>query len=57
MNESISRAAGAEHGQEVSVNELREAAESAGRSLRQRTTLYRLIDGPAGVRAAAPASA
>jgi FO synthase len=55
MNESISRAAGAEHGQEVSVNELREAAESAGRSLRQRTTLYRLLDGPA--RAAAPANA
>jgi FO synthase len=54
MNESISRAAGAEHGQEVSVNELRDAAESAGRTLRQRTTLYRLLDGPA--RAAAPAS-
>jgi FO synthase len=54
MNESISRAAGAEHGQEVSVNELREAAESAGRTLRQRTTLYRLLEGP-GVRATAPA--
>lgn len=44
MNESISRAAGAEHGQEVSVAELRAAAESAGRTLRQRTTLYKLID-------------
>jgi FO synthase len=44
MNESISRAAGAEHGQEVSVADLRAAAESAGRTLRQRTTLYKLID-------------
>ncbi|MEO6717638.1 MAG: 5-amino-6-(D-ribitylamino)uracil--L-tyrosine 4-hydroxyphenyl transferase CofH [Novosphingobium sp.] len=41
MNESISRAAGAEHGQEVSVDDLRSAAESAGRRLKQRTTLYR----------------
>jgi FO synthase len=44
MNESISRAAGASHGQEVSVDELRAAALSAGRKLRQRTTLYRLLD-------------
>ncbi len=41
MNESISRAAGAAHGQEVSVDDLRAAAASAGRPLRQRTTLYR----------------
>jgi FO synthase len=41
MNESISRAAGAEHGQDVSVEDLRAAAASAGRPLRQRTTLYR----------------
>ncbi|WP_156843079.1 5-amino-6-(D-ribitylamino)uracil--L-tyrosine 4-hydroxyphenyl transferase CofH [Novosphingobium aquimarinum] len=40
MNESISRAAGASHGQELSVDVLREAAQSAGRPLRQRTTLY-----------------
>jgi FO synthase len=40
MNESISRAAGASHGQEVGVDELRAAAEKAGRTLRQRTTLY-----------------
>jgi FO synthase len=40
MNESISRAAGAAHGQETSVAELERAAASAGRSLRQRTTLY-----------------
>jgi FO synthase len=44
MNESISRAAGAAHGQAVSVADLRDAAASAGRTLRQRTTLYRLID-------------
>ena len=30
--------------QEFSVAELRAAAESAGRTLRQRTTLYKLID-------------
>nr|WP_308421036.1 5-amino-6-(D-ribitylamino)uracil--L-tyrosine 4-hydroxyphenyl transferase CofH [Novosphingobium endophyticum] len=41
MNESISRAAGAAHGQEVGVEELRAAAESVGRKLRQRTTLYK----------------
>jgi FO synthase len=40
MNESISRAAGAAHGQDVSVDDLRTAAASAGRPLRQRTTLY-----------------
>lgn len=47
MNESISRAAGAEHGQEVSVEDLRATAESAGRTLRRRSTLYRLFDDPA----------
>lgn len=40
MNESISRAAGAAHGQDVSVDDLRAAAAKAGRPLRQRTTLY-----------------
>ncbi len=44
MNESISRAAGAEHGQEVSVEDLKAAAASAGRPLQRRTTLYRLLD-------------
>ncbi|MDX2274506.1 MAG: 5-amino-6-(D-ribitylamino)uracil--L-tyrosine 4-hydroxyphenyl transferase CofH [Hyphomonadaceae bacterium] len=44
MNESISRAAGAEHGQEVSIADLRAAAAEAGRPLRRRTTLYRLFD-------------
>jgi FO synthase len=56
MNESISRAAGAAHGQEVSVAELREAAESAGRTLRQRSTLYRLLDTPTQARATAAAN-
>ena len=40
MDESISRAAGAAHGQGVTIAELREAAESVGRTLKQRTTLY-----------------
>ncbi|HTZ71040.1 MAG TPA: 5-amino-6-(D-ribitylamino)uracil--L-tyrosine 4-hydroxyphenyl transferase CofH [Acetobacteraceae bacterium] len=44
MNESISRAAGAAHGQEVSVAALREAALSVGRTPRQRTTLYRMVE-------------
>jgi FO synthase len=56
MNESISRAAGAAHGQEVSVDELRDAARAAGRTLRQRTTLYRLLDTPAEARAPVEAS-
>ena len=44
MNESISRAAGANHGQELTVDNLAEVAHSAGRTLRQRTTLYKLFD-------------
>ena len=40
MNESISRAAGAAHGQETTVADLEHAAASAGRPLHQRTTLY-----------------
>ena len=40
MNESISRAAGAAHGQELTVADLERAAASAGRPLAQRTTLY-----------------
>jgi FO synthase len=40
MNESISRAAGASHGQELTVDELFQAAAAAGRPLKQRTTLY-----------------
>jgi FO synthase len=41
MNESITRAAGATHGQEMSSSDMRSLAASLGRSLLQRTTLYR----------------
>jgi FO synthase len=44
MNESISRAAGAAHGQETSVTDLEKAAASANRTLQQRTTLYRPVE-------------
>jgi FO synthase len=40
MNESISRAAGAAHGQETTVADLAAAAAAAGRTLKRRTTLY-----------------
>jgi len=46
MNESISRAAGAAHGQDVSVDDLRAAAAAAGRPLRRRSTLYRMLEEP-----------
>jgi FO synthase len=40
MNESISRAAGAEHGQEFLSSDMEALIRSLGRSPRQRTTLY-----------------
>jgi FO synthase len=40
MDENISRAAGASHGQEMSVEGFRQMVEPLGRTLRQRTTLY-----------------
>jgi FO synthase len=40
MNESISRAAGASHGQEMQAGEIRALAVEAGRSVQQRNTLY-----------------
>jgi FO synthase len=40
MNESISRAAGASHGQELAPERLESLIRSAGRVARQRTTLY-----------------
>ena len=40
MDESISRAAGASHGQEVDEQELRAIVDPLGRPLEQRTTLY-----------------
>ena len=40
MNESISRAAGAEHGQELPPERMEAVIRAAGRIPRQRTTLY-----------------
>jgi FO synthase len=40
MNESITRAAGAAHGQEVSAAELEALIRGRGREPRQRSTLY-----------------
>ena len=40
MDENISRAAGADHGQELEEDDFRAIATSAGRPLAQRTTLY-----------------
>jgi len=40
MDENISRAAGASHGQELDESELRAIVEPLGRPLEQRTTLY-----------------
>ena len=45
MNESISRAAGAEHGQDVGVDDLRAVARAAGRPLARRSTLYAPLEG------------
>jgi FO synthase len=50
MNESISRSAGARHGQEMSPERMEALIRSAGRVPRQRTTLYG--DAPADRRAA-----
>ena len=50
MNESISRAAGTEHGQEFGPEQMDALIASLGRKPRQRTTLYG--DAPAGRRAA-----
>jgi FO synthase len=46
MNESISRAAGAAHGQDLSVDDLKRASQMAGRPLAQRTTLYKRVEAP-----------
>jgi FO synthase len=51
MNESISRAAGSEHGQEFPPERMDALIASLGRKPRQRTTLY--ADAPAGRRRAA----
>lgn len=44
MNESISRAAGTEHGQELAPGEMDEIIKRAGRTPLQRTTTYRSAD-------------
>ena len=44
MNESISRAAGTQHGQETAPNEMISLIQSAGRIPQQRTTLYEPVD-------------
>ena len=50
MNESISRAAGSEHGQEMAPEQMEELIRANGRTPRQRTTLY--ADAPDERRAA-----
>ncbi len=64
MDENISRAAGASHGQEVDEVEFRSITEQLGRPLEQRTTLYgrkttvgrrlRPVEGPAVARGSDP---
>jgi FO synthase len=44
MNESISRAAGTQHGQELPPEAMEEMIRATGRMPRQRTTLYRAAD-------------
>jgi FO synthase len=44
MDESISRAAGASHGQEMTPKRMEEIIASCGRTPFQRTTLYRRAD-------------
>jgi FO synthase len=43
MNESITRAAGAEHGQELAPSAMEELIASLGRRPEQRTTLYETV--------------
>ena len=45
MDENISRAAGAEHGTDVSPDDFRALVEPLGRTLEQRTTLYGRVGG------------
>ena len=56
MDENISRAAGATHGQLVTPEELHTLARSAGRVAVQRTTLYGEVDGPTSGPAPVPAT-
>ena len=47
MDENISRAAGASHGQGMTEPEFRAMVEPIGRTLEQRTTLYGRVPAPA----------
>ncbi|MEM8923761.1 MAG: 5-amino-6-(D-ribitylamino)uracil--L-tyrosine 4-hydroxyphenyl transferase CofH [Actinomycetota bacterium] len=49
MDENISRAAGADHGQAVTVDDFAELAASIGRTAAQRTTLYGMVGEAADV--------
>lgn len=49
MDENISRAAGAQHGQKLTEKDFRDIAEPLGRSVRQRTTGYGQADGAPAV--------
>ena len=51
MNESISRAAGASHGQELSPLQMEELIRAAHREPMQRTTLYLPVTGERSLRA------
>jgi FO synthase len=53
MNESITRAAGAVHGQELSAQDLERLIRAAGRMPRQRTTGYGIVASPAMTAASA----
>jgi FO synthase len=57
MNESISRAAGAAHGQGVDKGDFEASIAPMGRTLQRRTTLYRPLAGPDVYRVRAPAAA
>ena len=48
MDENISRAAGARHGQRMGVEDLEAIVAPLGRPLVQRSTLYALAGAPAG---------
>ena len=49
MDENISRAAGASHGQRVTAEDFRALVEPMGRRLAQRTTLYGRVGEPTTV--------
>jgi FO synthase len=55
MNESISRAAGASHGQGLEESDLRAAVAATGRPLQRRTTLYKPAPESAARKVAQPA--